>query len=112
MTFVVPPRISVVIATRDRPDDLARCLASVLACDHDSFEVVVVDQGEPPAPLVCDSRVVHVPTATRGKSAGLNVGVKTARADLMAFTDDDCTVPPDWLDRVEALFTQYSDVTL
>lgn len=101
-----------VIATRDRPEDLDRCLASVLACDHDSFEVIVVDQSVPPSPVPTDDRIVHVPTATRGKSAGLNVGVAAARADLVAFTDDDCTVPPDWLDRIEELFARYPEVAL
>ena len=35
--------MSVVIATRDRPGPLARCLASVARLDHPAFEVIVVD---------------------------------------------------------------------
>jgi hypothetical protein len=106
------PRISVVIATRDRGDDLARCLESVLASDHDSFEIIVVDQGVPAASVPCDERVVQIPTDTRGKSAALNIGLAAARADVLAFTDDDCTVPGDWLDRIEKLFGQYPDLAL
>ena len=106
------PLISVIIATRDRPDDLARCLASVLACDHDSFEVIVVDQSEPPSPLPADSRVIHIPTHTHGKSAALNLAIPYARANLIAFTDDDCTVPPDWLRRIEELFARHPDVAM
>ena len=68
-----------VIPTRDRRDDLARCLESVLASDHDSFEIIVVDQGVPAASVPCDERVVHIPTGTRGKSAALNVGIAAAR---------------------------------
>jgi GT2 family glycosyltransferase len=105
-------RISVVIATRDRPADLDRCLASVLACDHDAFEVIVVDQSEPPAAVPVDSRLVHLPTSTRGKSAALNLGVSAARAELVAFTDDDCTVPRDWLRRVEELFERHPGVAM
>lgn len=106
------PRISVVIATRDRPSDLARCLASVLESRHDAFEVVVVDQSEPASPVPDDPRIVHLPTSTRGKSAALNLGVESAGAELVAFTDDDCTVPPDWLDRVESLFAGHPDVAM
>jgi glycosyltransferase involved in cell wall biosynthesis len=107
-----PLRISVIIATRDRPDQLARCLASVLACDHDSFEVVVVDQSVPPAPVPDDDRVVHIVTPTTGKSAGLNIGLAAASSDLLAFTDDDCTVPADWLERVEDVFARHPDVAM
>ncbi len=36
------PRLSVIVATRDRPEALARAVASILACEHDSFELIVV----------------------------------------------------------------------
>ena len=106
------PRVSVIIATRDRPEDLARCLATVLACDHDSFEVIVVDQSDPTSPVLRDRRVTHLSTSTRGKTAALNIGLAAARADLLAFTDDDCTVPSDWLQRVEALFADHPEVAV
>lgn len=105
-------RVSVVIATRDRPEDLARCLESVLQCRHDSFEVVVVDQSAVPVTLPPDDRLVHLPTATRGKSAALNIGLDASRAEILAFTDDDCTVPADWVDRVEAAFARHPDVAM
>ena len=54
------------------------CLASVLACEHDSFEVIVVDQSDPASPVPHDRRVVHLPTDTRGKSAALNLGMAAA----------------------------------
>ena len=66
------PRIAVIVATRNRPDDLARLLDSVLELDHDAFEVVVADQSEVPHELVDDPRFVHLRLASIGKSAGLN----------------------------------------
>ena len=38
-----PPEVSVVVCTRDRADQLERCLAAVLALRHPAFEVLVVD---------------------------------------------------------------------
>ena len=112
LTVSDAPRISVIIPTRDRPGDVARCVESVLACDHDAFEVIVVDQSERPARVPADSRVVQIPTETRGKAAALNIGIAAARADLLAFTDDDCTVPSHWPQRLEELFAHYPNVAM
>jgi glycosyltransferase involved in cell wall biosynthesis len=106
------PSISVVIATRNRPEMLRSCIESVLGSDHPSFEVVVADQSEEPVSLGCDPRIIHLHLTTRGKSAALNAGIAAASAPMLAFTDDDCTVPPDWLTRAEALFTQYPEVSV
>ena len=73
-------RVSVIIATRDRPDALGRAVASILDSDHDSFEIVVVDQSDRPTPLVPDPRVVYLHTNTRGKSIALAVATDLAPA--------------------------------
>lgn len=91
------PSVSVLIPTRGRPADLQRCIESVLASEHSAFEVIVVEQGDHKTALPADARLVHVMSQTVGKSAALNEGVALARANFFAFTDDDCTVPPDWL---------------
>ena len=101
-----------VIATRSRPEALLRCVASVLESRHDSFEVIVVEQSEPPTPLPDDKRIDHILSSTRGKSAALNVGIAAAKAEIVAFTDDDCTVPRDWLAKAEGLLSEYPEVDL
>ncbi len=103
------PRISVIVATRDRPEALRRAIASILACEHHSFELIVVDQGDDErgrdAALASDdARIIYVRDAERGKSRALNAALARARGQLLAFTDDDCTVAPDWLMRVECAF--------
>lgn len=95
--------ISVIVATRDRPDDLARCLPTILANDYPTFDVIVVDQsttdgGQPPAAFV-DRRLRYQRQNARGKSRALNKALTEAKGDVIAFTDDDCTVPHDWLSR-------------
>jgi glycosyltransferase involved in cell wall biosynthesis len=89
---------------------LGRCVRSILASDHDSFEVIVVDQSEEPAQLPDDPRLVYIASTSVGKSAGLNVGLAAARSPTVAFTDDDCTVPSDWLAKAEMLLERHSDV--
>jgi hypothetical protein len=43
------------------------------------------------------AQVRCVPCASRNRSAMLNAAWRTARGRVLAFTDDDCAVPPNWL---------------
>ena len=56
------PVVSAIICTRDRADDLARCLPTVLANDYPDFEVIVVDQSSTDA----TQRVVEALAKTTG----------------------------------------------
>ena len=88
--------ISVVVATRDRPAALARCLAALARQRARSLEVVVVDDGgDVRAPAV---RVVRAGGA--GPAAARNLGTRAARGSVICFTDDDCEPDPDWAQRL------------
>lgn len=96
------PAVTVVVPTRGRPEALAGCLESVsrLTAPPGGFEVVVVDDGgktstSPPAGAWTDLRVLRVPQ--RGPAAARNAGARTARGEILAFTDDDCRPEPGWL---------------
>jgi glycosyltransferase involved in cell wall biosynthesis len=101
------PDVSVVVATRDRPARLAALLAGLRSQLLDgTFEVIVVDDGSGPATAAqlraeaarggLDLHVVRLAPA-RGPGAARNAGWRTARAGLIAFTDDDCVPAPGWL---------------
>ena len=66
------------------------------------MEVLVIDQSDGPeseqalATLASDPRLRYVRSRARGKGAALNEGLRLARGDIVAFTDDDCVVPPGW----------------
>ncbi len=106
------PAVSVVVATRGRPEMLRRCVGSILRSDHPSFEVIIADQSPEPADLGSDARVRHLHLTSRGKSAALNEGIAAAAAPLLAFTDDDCTVPERWLRRGAEVFDHHPEVGL
>jgi GT2 family glycosyltransferase len=91
--------VSVLVATRNRPDSLRSCITTVLASSYPQFEVVVVDQSPVQTVLPTDSRLRVVSSATVGKSRALNLALALARGEVLAFTDDDCTVEPDWIDK-------------
>jgi glycosyltransferase involved in cell wall biosynthesis len=95
------PALTVVVPTVDRVDLLRRCLEALAAQDVcPPFEVLVVHDGDPGVrALLDDARapVRGLQVAQRGASAKRNAGWRAARADVVAFTDDDCEVLPGWV---------------
>jgi glycosyltransferase involved in cell wall biosynthesis len=103
--------VSVVVPTRGRPTHAEACVARILAC-RGAFEVIVVDQSEGAETKrslgrhLADRRLRYVRSLTRGVAAARNVGIAVSRGELVAFTDDDCRVPPEWIERFEQVFRQ------
>lgn len=105
--------ISVVLSTRDRPNQLRSCLETLAAAERPTqeLEIIVVDNGgDERTALVCRQAMQQgmplriVRESRPGLSHARNHGVREARGDLLAFTDDDCLVAPDWLRVVEREF--------
>jgi O-antigen biosynthesis protein len=111
------PSITVVIATRERPDALAECVSSVLASDYPNFDVIVVDNA--PSSTTTrklvetryrDSRVRYIREDIPGLATAHNRGLADVTAPVVAFTDDDVIVDSSWLSHVAAAFAVRSDV--
>lgn len=107
------PRLSVVVRSYNRLAALAELLAALLAQDHDSFEVVVVEQSTArPADaaarvdeLARDPRIRVLRHPPLGGPRARNTGVLAARGELLVFIDDDdLPASADWLRRHEASF--------
>ena len=101
--------VSVVVATRDRPADLARCLESLVAQRTDRrVELIVVDNN-PDSGLTAEvTRVFPTVRVVEERRAGLsfarNAGILAATGDIIATTDDDALCAPDWIERLVAPF--------
>jgi glycosyltransferase involved in cell wall biosynthesis len=91
---------------------------SILANTHPNFELVVVDQSkdnetlEALRPFSTDSRLRYVKIATVGKGNALNAGLRESKGSVIAITDDDCTVPPNWLEEFALVFATYPKVAV
>lgn len=95
--------VSLVICTRDRPGELARCLASLDAQTLVPREVIVVDNASRDARTRDVARaagVIYVREDRPGLDIARNTGVRTARGAIIAFTDDDVRLHPRWLERL------------
>jgi glycosyltransferase involved in cell wall biosynthesis len=104
----------VVVPTYRRPHRLAGIVAALEAQTIDEpFEVLIVDNGndeETAATLdqlarttTLDLRVLRI-DRNHGPAPARNLGWRAARAELVAFTDDDCVPQPGWLAALHAGF--------
>ena len=104
--------MSVVIPTHNRKEKLKRCLAAVTTQMYPVYEVIVVDDGSSDgtsAMVARDFPEVHIvrQATSQGPAAARNQGIRQASGDVIAFTDDDCVPPPDWLKRHANHYTNH-----
>lgn len=100
--------VSVVICTRDRPEQLAKCLRSLQNLSQPLHQIVVVDNAptsDATRQLVAQMPdIQYVLEARPGLSVARNTGIRHSTGDLIAFTDDDVSVHPDWITRLQQSF--------
>lgn len=92
------PNVSILIATKNRREDLKRAVVSIQELDYpkDMIEIVVVEETNNPRPIP-GTQYYPIPELNLGFGYARNQCVKRARYSLLAFTDDDCLVEPQWL---------------
>ena len=95
---------SVVVPTVGRPQLLRRLLDSLARCDPLPAEILVVDQSgdEQVARAIHDAGARLVRSTRTGAASAMNLGLQEARHEIVLFTDDDCTVAPDWISSAYA----------
>ena len=109
--------VTVAVPVKDRRDQMLRCLDALLAQDHPSYEILVLDNGSSDGtPEACveharDSDVpvrVEVVPGTVGHVR--NRAGDFARGKFLAFTDSDCVPAPTWLSSGVDAFGDHPDV--
>lgn len=103
--------VSIVVATLDRPDDLRQCLRYLVAQKTPRVvEIIVVDNNPTSGltpPVVAEfPNVVLVNEQRRGLAYARNAGFIACTGDIAIATDDDVTVPHDWLEKLVAPFAR------
>jgi GT2 family glycosyltransferase len=94
------PRVSVVVCAYNAERTLAECLDSLRLLRYPRYEVIVVDDGSTDATRAIAERYPEfrlISHENRGLSVARNEGILAASGEIVAFTDSDCAVDPDWL---------------
>jgi GT2 family glycosyltransferase/DNA-binding beta-propeller fold protein YncE len=94
------PRVSVVVCAYNAADTIADNLQSLERLTYPDYEIILVDDGSKDrtgeiAKSFSRVRVIETPNA--GLSAARNVGLAEATGEIVAYTDADTRVDPDWL---------------
>jgi glycosyltransferase involved in cell wall biosynthesis len=97
--------VSVIVTTCSNQIMLERCLRSILHCDYDDFEVIVIDHGPPSSDTARmlvrqfpgELRLRYVEEPWSSVSVARNTGLARAEAEIVAFIDDETCVDELWL---------------
>jgi GT2 family glycosyltransferase len=104
-----PPQITVAVCTRDRPADLARCLDALERVTYPALDLLVVDNAprdDATERLVLSRypRIRYVRESEPGLDRARNRAIADARGEILAFTDDDVIVDPQWAAALAGAF--------
>jgi GT2 family glycosyltransferase len=105
-------KISLIIATHDRAQSLAKLLVSltpqIVPGEH---EILIADNGTPsPSPIPPDTPVAcHIHDPKRGKCRVQNRAITRAQGSIIALIDDDLVAGENYLTGIERFFFQHPE---
>ena len=108
ITAKSPQRASVIICTRERPEDLRRCLEALLPLRVAGHEILVVDNAPSSthtAEIVARYPFKYLCEPHIGLNNARNYGLHAATHPIVAYLDDDTVADSNWLTALLEPFT-------
>ncbi|MEB3047715.1 glycosyltransferase family 2 protein [Rhizobium mulingense] len=99
--------VSILICTKDRPEELRRCLASIPEQSLKPAEIIVVDNassGNATRRVVEEAGATYVREDRVGLDFARNAAIRAAKTEFVAFTDDDVVLHQRWLENLMKAF--------
>ena len=112
-------RFSVIIAMRNEQENIPKCLQSFLEIKYpkNDFEILIIDDhsddksiknvqkiiSENPSFQI---RLLSLPTDKFGKKSAIAFGIENSQNEIIACTDADCMVNPNWLTLLNVYFQE------
>jgi biofilm PGA synthesis N-glycosyltransferase PgaC len=111
-------RFSIIVAARNEEQHIGNCLQALVKLHYpkELYEIIIVDDRstDTTAEIVREYqkkysriRLLMIDKITSdlpGKKNALNEAIKASAHDILAFTDADCKVPPEWLTIMSQYF--------
>ena len=109
--------VTVIVVTYNRKVLLQQCLQSILTQNSlEPYEIIIVDNASTDGTFdhikaLLNDRVKCISNA-RARDLALckELAVQSAAGDVIAFTDDDCTVGQNWLENIRGSIIDYDVV--
>jgi GT2 family glycosyltransferase len=111
-------KISVIIPTRNRINDLVRCLQSLITQSTKPDEILVIDSSN--VPIISEQKFQDITTQLNKNNIELiykhtapgltyqrNIGTSLAHGNIIYFFDDDVVLEPDYIQHMQQIFKQY-----
>jgi glucosyl-dolichyl phosphate glucuronosyltransferase len=113
--------ISIIICTYNRSNTLNKvleCVQGLTGSPDITWETLVVDNNSTDETKSTVERFVgcgkgnikYIFEGRQGKPYALNTGIAAAKGDILAFTDDDVLIDPDWLLNIKKTFDHHDCV--
>lgn len=106
-------KISIIIATLHRDDDLKVLFESLRAQKKMPFEIIIVDQSDDNSTkdlclLYSDKLPLsYIHSLHKSGTHSRNIGIQKSTGDIVAFLDDDTKLSSDYLEQIETFYREY-----
>ncbi|MEX0753781.1 MAG: glycosyltransferase [Actinomycetota bacterium] len=110
-----PIKVSLITTVKDSAEHVEEFLASVRVQNRPPDEVVVVDGGSTDGTRELLRRaddIVLIEESKANISRGRNIAIAAATHEVLAVSDADCVLEPDWLERLLAPIEAGADVAM
>jgi cellulose synthase/poly-beta-1,6-N-acetylglucosamine synthase-like glycosyltransferase len=102
--YKTPRSVTVVVPVRNGELTIQPLLESLQRLDYDrnKVEVIVVDGNstDKTQEIVKKYPVKLIVEKKKGLNLARNTGIKCSKGEIVAFTDSDCIVPPNWITKI------------
>ncbi|HOK41820.1 MAG TPA: glycosyltransferase family A protein [bacterium] len=106
--------ITLIIPTYNRPNDLRRCLISVVKASRKPDEIIIVDDNgkydlNDIVKEILENKIIYKIIKNKrnvGVSNCRNIGIENSNGDLIFFLDDDCEVLPNYFEEIEKIYLE------
>jgi len=95
-------KISVIVPTLNEERDIESCLRFINGQKYPKFDIILVDSGSTDRTVEIAKKYVNkiLVMEANGPGPARNFGVRDTNADVVAFTDADTQVAPNWLEVI------------